>query len=562
MIDAKGTLLDLKQTVGYFLYDCLVKEGITEIFGVPGDYNFSLLDTLEKYEGINFFNCCNELNAGYAADAYASVKGMGALITTFGAGELSACNAIAGSYCESVPVIHIVGSPKTSVQQENKKVHHTLLNGDFDVFRKVYSHITEYTAIITVENASIEIPRAIEKAKETKKPVYLLFAMDIVTQPIIKRNTYIQKNETDQALLQAAVEHIVQVVKRAQKPILISDSYVLRYKLQSQVQQIVEKMNLPVVSMMMGKGSFDESHMNYIGLYEGSLGSEEVQDIVESSDCILAVGTIWSDNNTGLFTARLNPLNIIEIHPFKVKVGVDTYENILMQDLLDELLKRLDKKTTSVPKVTFPYNNIDVSLSEDISSKYYYSRFQKLLKENDIVITDAGTFQYGISQLRLPKGTTYISQSGWGSIGYGTPAAFGACIADRSRRVILFVGDGSNQMTVQELSSMLYNQCKPIIFLLNNQEYTIEKYVNADQKHTHYNDIPQWDYTKLIEAFGGGISFTTKVYTNRELDEAIEQAEVRCSEKLCLIEMYAPQMDAPNIIHKMTSLLEQMQKQK
>jgi indolepyruvate decarboxylase len=558
MAEKTNDSLTLKQTVGHYIFDCLGREGITEIFGVPGDYNFSILDILEKYEGISFINCRNELNAGYATDAYARVKGLSALITTFGVGELSAFNAIAGSYCESVPVIHIIGAPKTIDQQEHKQMHHSLLNGNFDVFRKCYEPITAYTAILTVENTAFEVPKAIQIAKEAKKPVYLLLATDIANRPMINRDIYIDKKQTDQNSLQAAVNNINEVIKQAKNPILISGVHVSRYNLQPVVQQLVEKVNLPVVTMMMGKGSFDERHKNYIGLYAGSLGSLEVQNIVEAADCVLAVGTEWSDYNTGSFTAKLNPLNIIEIQPLRVKIGMAAYENILIQDLLGELLSRLDSKTTPVPLVTFPYDYDYTTMDEDVSSKYYYPRFQKFIKENDMIIADAGTFQFGISQLRLPKGTTYITQGGWGSIGYGTPAAFGASIADRNRRVILFVGDGSNQMTVQELSSMLYNHCKSIIILINNKEYTIEKYLNVAEKQTHYNDLPLWDYSKLIEAFGGP-AFTTKVYTNKDLDEALKQAEVQCNEKFCFIEIYAPQMDAPTIVHKMTNVLEQMQ---
>ncbi|MDD7793404.1 alpha-keto acid decarboxylase family protein [Clostridium sp. 'White wine YQ'] len=557
MSDNTTNSLDLKQTVGYYLFDCLRKEGITEIFGVPGDYNFSLLNILEKYQYINFINCRNELNAGYATDAYARVRGMGALITTFGVGELSACNAIAGSYCESVPVIHIVGAPKTMVQQEHKQMHHTLLNGDFDVFRKVSENITEYNAVITPENATLEIPIAIQKAKENKKPVYLLLATDIVSKKVVKRPINLENKQTNQKNLQSAINHIQQMMNGAKNPLLISGTFVSRYNLQSQVEQIVQKMNLPVATMIMGKGSFDESNKNYIGLYAGSLGSKEVQNKVETCDCILSVGTKWSDYNTGAFTAMLNPLNIIDIQPYYVKVGTAVYENILIKDLLGELLSKVDIKTASVPAVTFPYTENYASLGEDISSKYHYPRFQSMFKENDVIVADAGTFQFGIAELRLPKGATYITQGGWGSIGYGTPAAFGACIADRNRRVILFVGDGSNQMTVQEFSSILSNNCKPIVFLVNNNEYTIEKYLNINEKQTHYNDIPIWDYSKLIEAFGGD-AYTAKVYTNKELDDAINQAELQCKDRFCFIEIYAPQMDAPEIVHKMTNVLEQM----
>ena len=548
-----------QKTIGSFLYDCLSNEGITDIFGVPGDYNFSLLNVLEKYGRIKFVNCCNELNAGYAADAYARVRGISALITTFGVGELSTCNAIAGAYCESIPVIHIIGGPKTSVQQEHKQMHHTLLDGDFEVFKNLYGFISQYTAKITPENAAIEIPAAIQAAKESKKPVYLLIATDIVNKPVIQRDVNISKQQTNQPSLLSAVQHISRMVNQSQNPVLLSGMHVSRYNLQAQVQQLVEKINLPVATMMMGKGSFDERHKNFIGLYAGSLGSTQVQNIVEASDCLLAVGTSWSDYNTGIFTARVNPVNLIDIQPDKVIVGMAAYENVLIQDILSELPARINKHIPSIPAVSFSYDNDYTLMEEPVTAKYYYPRIQKMLKENDILVADAGTFQFGSALFKLPKGATYITQGGWGSIGYGTPAAFGACVADKNRRVILFVGDGSNQMTVQEFSSMLVNNCRPIIFLVNNMEYTIEKYLNSAPKPAQYNNIAAWDYAKLLEAFGGDF-FSVKVHTNRELDTAIKQAETLCSGKLCLIELFTPQMDAPEIVHKMKSIVDQAEK--
>ena len=549
-----------QKTIGSFLYDCLSNEGITDIFGVPGDYNFSLLNVLEEYGGIKFVNCCNELNAGYAADAYARVKGISALITTFGVGELSTCNAIAGSYCESIPVIHIIGGPKTSVQQEHKQMHHTLLDGDFEVFKNLYGFISQYTAKITPENAAIEIPAAIQAAKESKKPVYLLIATDIVNKPFQLRDVNIPKQQTSQPSLQSAVQHISRMVNQSQNPVLLSGMHVSRYNLQAQVQQLAEKINLPVATMMMGKGSFDERNKNFIGLYAGSLGNTQVQNIVEASDCLLAVGTNWSDYNTGIFTARVNPVNLIDIQPDKVIVGMAAYENVLIQDILSELPARINKHIPSIPAVSFSYDNDYNHMEEPVTAKYYYPRIQKMLKENDILVADAGTFQFGSALFKLPKGATYITQGGWGSIGYGTPAAFGACVADKNRRVILFVGDGSNQMTVQEFSSMLVNKCKPIIFLVNNKEYTIEKYLNSAPKPAQYNNIAAWDYAKLLEAFGGDF-FSVKVHTNRDLDTAIKQAETLCSQKLCLIELFTPQMDAPEIVHKMKSIVDQAEKQ-
>lgn len=151
MNSSNPTTVTAQKTLGQYLFDCLKLEGITEIFGDAGEYNFTLLDALEQYNGIRFISGRNELNSGYAADGYARVKGMSALITTFGVEELSACNAIAGANSEHVPLIHIVGAPPEKDQMEHKLMHHTLMNGDFDVFHKVYELITTYTAKLTPE---------------------------------------------------------------------------------------------------------------------------------------------------------------------------------------------------------------------------------------------------------------------------------------------------------------------------------------------------------------------------------------------------------------------------
>lgn len=551
---------NIEHTVGTFLFEQLQNEGITEIFGVPGDYNFSLLDILDHFPGVHFINCSNELNAGYAADGYARLKGLGVLITTFGVGELSACNAIAGSYSESVPIIHIVGAPKSMVIKEHKKMHHTLLDGDFDVFRKVYENLTAYTAFVTAENATIEIPAAISKARETKKPVYLVIPIDVAPMKLLTRGFMPEPKITSSSSLEEALKLIRPMIGGAQRPILISELYVLRYGMEARVEQLAEKLNIPVVTLMMGKGSYNESKSNFIGFYNGKIGSDEVRTIIEASDCVIAVGAVWNDYNTGYFTAALNPLQVVEIMPHYTKVGKAVFENIMIGDMLNELLKSSAPKNAAIPKIRFPFDDGAMPTDEPLTAKYYYPRVQKMLQENDIVVAEAGTLANGMTQLRLKKGITYITQGGWGCIGYAIPAAFGAAIAAKNRRVLLFTGDGSLQLTVQELSSMLSNGCKPIIFVLNNRGYTIEKYINTPTQ-TGYNDIPKWNYIMLIGAFGGN-AFVTTASTEKEFDDAIIQAEEQSKTKLCLIEMAVPPMDAPDIVHKIRMTLEEMQKRK
>ncbi|MBP2001524.1 indolepyruvate decarboxylase [Paenibacillus shirakamiensis] len=550
------------KTLGQYLLDCLKCEGITEIFGVPGDYNFTLLDTLEREKGIRFVNGRNELNAGYAADSYARLKGVSALITTFGVGEMSACNAIAGSYSENVPVIHIVGSPKTQVQQAHKLMHHTLHDGNYDVFRSMYESITAYTAVLTPENAAIEIPAAIRIAKEKKKPVYLVVAIDLVMKPVLQRESQDMPLKTNAEVLKAASEHAKQLLEASQHPVILSDWMVQRYGLSHEVEDLAQKLNIPMASLQLGKSGVDETHPLYMGMYGGALGSSKVRDVVEQADCVLAMGLIWSDSNSGHFSGRLDTTKTIIIEPNSVKIGEAVYLDIKAEDMLHELLRAEQSKFATKKGTTydFPYD-METGEPEDLLvAESYYPRIQRMLREQDIVVAETGTFMNGISQLRLPTGANYIAQAGWESIGYATPAAFGACIAAPSRRVLLFTGDGSLQLTVQEISSMLANQCRPIIFILNNDGYTIEKYLNVKTDNQRYNEIPMWSYTKLTEAFGGQ-TFTVKVQTNGELDQAIRDAEVQSQERLCVIEMIAKDpMDAPDYLRRTREFLEEQEK--
>ncbi|MEH6939858.1 thiamine pyrophosphate-binding protein [Bacillus sp. JJ664] len=541
-----------KKTVGQYLFDCLKLTGITEIFGVAGDYNFTLLDTLERYNGIKFIEGRNELNSGYASDGYARIKGISALITTFGVGELSACNPIAGAFSENVPIIHIVGSPPEKVQKEHKLMHHTLMDGNFDLFRKMYEQITAYSAVLTPENAMIEIPAAIRIAKEKKQPVYLIVADDLVAKPIMVREVPVpQQRTSNKQTLQAATDQVRQLLERSKNPVILVDVKTMRFGLQNAVLQLADAMNVPVASMLFGKGAFDETHPNYIGMYLSSFGSTEVQDIVENADCIIAIGLVLADTNTANFKAKLNSLKTVEVQPDFVKVGEAMYPNVLAADMLNAVKNIGYKNQEFQSKVTFPYNQSKTKTDEPLKAAGYYPIFQHMLKKDDILVVETGTFYNGMAEVKLPSNVTFIGQGGWGSIGYATPSTFGASIAAPDRRVLLFTGDGSLQLTAQEISTMLYYGMNPIIFVLNNNGYTIEKYLNVKTKNQEYNKIPQWSYTKLAEVFGGN-AFTAIVRTNGELQQAINQADKERGERLCIIEMIVEDpMDAPENMKRM-----------
>lgn len=571
-------------TLGQYLFDCLKAEGITEIFGIPGDYNFSLLDTLERYEGIEFVGGRNELGAGYAADGYARIKGMSALITTFGVGEMSAVNTVAGASSERIPLVHIVGSPKSKDQAVHKRMHHTLMDGDYDVFRKMYAHLCAYTAVLTPENAELEIPAALAIAKRERKPVYLVVAIDLVTKPIVLRNAVTSGGVTGErvapqpvpqaapqttslsiatnpAALQAALQRIQELLAASgDRTVMLSDMLCARFGLKDAAKRLAEGLNLPTAVLPLGKGSFDERHPNYIGVYAGAFGSGEVRDIVERSAAVLSVGLLLSDTNTANDTAKLNRAVLVDIQPDMVRIGEAAYQGVMATDLIDALLRSGWKRNGAIPVTAFPYDAMIGEPDGLLAAASYYPRLQAMLKAGDIVVAETGTLSYGLSQVRLPAGADYIGQQAWQSIGYATPAAFGAAVAAPGRRVLLFTGDGSLQLTVQEISTMLERGCRPIIFVLNNNGYTIEKYLNVKTSNQRYNDIPAWRYTQLAEAFGGQ-AFSAQARTNRELDEAIAAAEREQASKLCIVELIVSDpMDAPEYLKTLRRHMEQQER--
>lgn len=258
----------------------------------------------------------------------------------------------------------------------------------------------------------------------------------------------------------------------------------------------------------------------------------------------------------------LHRLRLIDIQPEFVRVGESMYEQVMAADLVAALNTCGWTQSGALPQVSFPYDELSGEPEQPIRAASYYPRFQRMLKDKDIVVVETGTFGYGMSQVRLPAGAEYISQQGWQSIGYATPAAFGACIAEPDRRVLLFTGEGSLQVTVQEISTMLDNGCRPILFILNNSGYTIEKYLNIKTSNQQYNEIPNWHYTQLAEAFGGK-AFTVEVRTNQELDEAISAAEQAQTSQLCMIEMIVTDsMDAPDYLIRLRKHLEEQERLK
>jgi pyruvate decarboxylase/indolepyruvate decarboxylase len=544
-------------TVGDYLLLRLKQIGIKHIFGVPGDYNMEFLDQIVNQEGIEWIGTCNELNASYAADGYGRINGIAALVTTFGVGELSAINGIAGSYAEHVPVVAITGSPATKLQKTGALVHHTFGTGDFSMFARMYEKVTAASAYLTPENAAAEIDRVLGACLLLKQPVYISLPMDVASHEVAAPSDPFVPPvfQSDRATLAEAVDASVAMLDKAEKPVILADVGVDRYRLQKELRELLATTGYPYATMNMGKGLLEETHPQFIGIYNGAASEDYVRRRIEEADCVLSIGALMTDFNTGKFSAKLDPGRTIEVHGQSLKIKRDLYNNVAMQDFLPALSKRLQHRDAETLDLKSAVENLDAGFTTPfqpnstaaITQQRFWYKLAHFLKEDDIVIAETGVCLFGASVIPLPKGTTFVGQVLWGSIGYSVGSLLGCAIAAPQRRSILLVGDGSFQMTAQELSTILRYDLKPIIFLINNDGYTIERDIHGATMP--YNDIQPWNYHKLHEVFANN-GWGIKVSTESELESALQKAE-QVRDKLAFIEVVMDKMDSPESLLKM-----------
>jgi len=512
-----------RETVIEHVLTRLRQIGITDVFGVAGDFAFPIHDAICKRDDMEWIGCSNELNASYAADGYARVKGIAALSTTYGVGELSAIAGVAGAYAESLPIFHLVGMPSLSLQESHAKVHHTLGNGEFHIFSHMAESVVCAQAIMTPQNAAFETERLIAAALFHRKPVYMAFPADCVNLPIASTAQQVPAPASDPTTLEQATEAIVTAIAGAKRACILPGILVSRAGLKNEMQAVVDASGLPFASMFMDKAVLDEQQANYVGIYNGALMNEQVRQFVEGSDWILGVGTALTDFNTGAFTSKIDMDKTIGIGLHSTRVGRMTYPNIEMKHILAALAIRLPRRTDIVGPAPTTIEGPLGKNSDPITAEKLYPRFAKFLKPSDILVAETGTSALGMMFAHMPVNSSFFNQSLWGAIGWATPSAFGAAVAAPERRVVLITGEGSHQLTAQEISQFARRKLRPIVFVLNNDGYLVERLLCEDPEIA-YNDIAQWNYADLPHALGCNDWFTVRVTTCGELDAAIESA--------------------------------------
>lgn len=495
--------------------------------------------------------------AGYAADGYARVKGIAALVTTFGVGELSAVNAIAGAYSEYVPIVHIVGYPSTSSQKNGALLHHTLGNGDFTVFSRMSREISCAVSMLNNQHeAAVLIDNAIRECYLKSRPVYISLPSDMVQRKIDgdRLNTPLDLEfaPNDQEAEDYVVDVVLKYLHEAKNPVILVDACAIRHRALKETHDLVEKSGIPTFVAPMGKGAVDETLPNYGGVYAGDGSNAGVRERVESADLVLSIGAIKSDFNTAGFTIRMSQLKTIDFHSYGVKVRYSEYPGVRMNGVLAKVTAKLGKLNIEAgPKPNNKIPEHEVSSSQSaITHAWLWPTLGQWLQKDDIVITETGTSNFGIWETRFPAGVNAISQVLWGSIGYATGSCQGAALAANEKnikRTILFTGDGSFQLTAQEVSTMIRNKLAPIIFIICNKGYTIERLIHGFEDA--YNDVQEWKYKDIPAVFGAepGSVLTYRIETRQELQDLFKNDEFSSGEtkKLRFVELVMPWDDAP-----------------
>jgi indolepyruvate decarboxylase len=513
----------MANTVVEYVLSRLVALGITDVFGVPGDFAFPLNDAISEHKEMRWVGCCNELNSAYAADGYARIKGFGAVCSTYGVGELSALNGIAGAYAEHLPIFHLVGAPTMGVQAGRAVLHHTLGNGEYNLFQRMTEPVVCAQAVMHPQNVALETERLLAEALYHRRPVYMAFPADHALLPVASTAQPIPAAGSDPESLRAAVDAIVAALEKAKSACILPGILLSRLGLQATLQAMVDTTDLPFATMFMDKSVLDEQHPNYIGIYDGALMNDGVRGFVENCDLVIEVGTMMSDFNSGAFTAKLDPTKVVNILHHRTRVAGKTFPSVEIGDILGVLATRLSKHLPWKKPIIETIGEPVGSGSDPITVEALYPRWAAFLRPGDILVAETGTASMGLGFAQMPKDASFHNQTLWGSIGWATPAALGVAVAAPQRRVILVTGDGSHQLTVQELGQFARLGLRPVIFVLNNSGYLIERLL-CKNPASAYNDIAPWRYAELPRVMGCEGWYTARATTCGELDAALETA--------------------------------------
>jgi indolepyruvate decarboxylase len=537
------------QSIGQYLIRRLQDYGIGHVFGIPGDYILAFYSLLEQ-SPIDVVGCTREDCAGFAADAYARVHGMGAVCVTYCVGGLSLCNSIAGAYAEKSPVVVITGSPGLRERVNNPLLHHRVrdFRTQFEVFEKICGACCELSDPNT---AFREIDRVLDAAARFKRPVYIEIPRDMVgVVPAYPHRFQEATIQSDPDALREAVAEASRWINSCERPVIVAGVEIHRFGLQDAVLELAEAAQIPLSATILGKSVVPEVHPLYVGLYEGAMGREEVTQFVEDSDCVILLGTFMTDINLGIFTANLDPGKCIYATSEQLRIRHHHFHNVQLGDFIRELAatRPHPPRREVPPNPSMVAGAFELHPDEPIAISRVIARLNQSLDDDLVVIADIGDSLFAATELVTHGRSEFLSPAYYTSMGFSIPATLGVEAAKPDSRTIVIVGDGAFQMTGMELSTIVRRKYCPIVIILDNKGYGTERFLHPG----NFNDIHPWNYHKLPEILGGGHG--CEVRTEGEFDQALREALADKSQ-LRLIQVHLAETDCSQALERLAAKL-------
>ena len=540
-------------TVGHYLATRLEQIGLEHYFQVPGDYNLQLLDELLKNDNLKMVSCTNELNASYASEGYARANGASACVITFNVGAFSALNGVAGAYAERLPMIFISAGYNTNDEASGRFLHHTIGTTDYSYQEEMFRPVTCKTVrILTAEEAPAKIDDAVATALRESKPCYIEIASNLADaecpEPQPKQFPRAWELPYDADAVEQAADAVAKQLNAAEKPILLAGPHLRPYGAIDAFKRLAEALGCAVAVQPNAKGFFPEDHPQYIGHYLGTSSAPGAEAMVDLSDCVLAAGPMFTDYSTvGWTTTVPNDSGYLAIAEDGVTTPEGNYTNLPIAPVLDVVAQKVEKNSATIEQ----YNRDDVTGEqaeytpaadgEQLTRAEMVHQINELITQDSTLFAETGDSWFNGMHMQLPGGAGFEIEMQWGAIGWSVPSAHGYAVAKgNDHHTILMVGDGSFQLTAQEVCNMIRYQDNITVIVVNNKGYVIESALHEGP----YNYYKNWDYAALMDAFnaedGEGIGITAT--TAGELRDALRTASEN-THRPVLIEAQIPHDD-------------------
>jgi len=535
-------------TVSKFLIERLESIGVKHVFGIPGDYVLDFYANLWENDNITVVNTTDENHAGFAADAYSRVNGVGCVCVTYNVGASKVINATQCAYAERSPLIIISGSPGMKERDEGVLLHHMVgsFNSQYDMFSKITC------ASVVLDNpmrAGFEIDQALREMERCKQPIYIELPRDVakksISYDVYKLGTP-KAPESDVENLEEALNEVVSWIEKAEKPAILAGVELSRYDLGEKLVKFAQKANLPVATTLLSKSVISEEHDLFAGIYSGASSHSSTKEIIEESDCLLMFGVMLTDMTLSFKPAKFEKRQVVSCSIDGLKVRNHTYTDVQFSDFCESLFKTEVQRDVKVDVPKFTKSEFVPEKETKITTERMFQKIDSILTEDMAIVADIGDSLFGAADLHVHHRNHFISPAFYTSMGTAIPGALGVQLAKPDVRPIVIVGDGAFQMSATEISTIKRLDLNPIIFVLNNDGYTTERYL----KEGDFNDLHSWEYQDVTKVFGGK---GAKVTTETELEDVVQEA--LDSNEVFVVNVCVERTDISSALRRMTGAL-------